>query len=149
MRRARRSKRRPVVNTPQEPERSNRGFEFLGDPYTDVWWADLPRDELAEIWAKVRDVFLAEYWTLEHPGTRPWYWWLHDATEPRKACHRLYTDWKTQLWKEMWRFGSDIEYNGGQAHLGWIMETQTDYLDRCDLLTDYERETLGRPKQPG
>jgi hypothetical protein len=44
-------------------------------------------------WEAVRDSLLAK-WVIDHPGTRPWYWWLHDApTEPvTLAPDRIWRD---------------------------------------------------------
>jgi hypothetical protein len=62
---------------------------FTGDepaaasPDFDAWREAVLEDGLDALWATHRTALLAE-WVLTRPGTRPAWWWWHDAPEMRQ-----------------------------------------------------------------
>jgi hypothetical protein len=77
-------------------------------------------EAVAPLWRRHGPTVLAD-WVRRRPGTRPWAWWRFDAPESRRTR------------------------TPGRVP---VPENQADYLDRLDLLTDAERERLGRPRRP-
>ena len=77
---------------------------------------------------------LAEH-IAQHPGTRPFAWWELEASELRRV--RSGMDAPTPHFRGP-RFGLAHDYYADHY------ETETDYLDRLDLLTPEERVALSR-----
>lgn len=97
------------------------------------------RDELESAWAIHGEALLAE-WIEQHPGTRPFAWWLCDHGHERpvidsRPCAQQFAD-------AMRREGGKFEY----LHTHTIPPLQEDeaaYLARHGLLTAAERRALG------
>lgn len=88
-------------------------------------------------WEAARHTVLEE-WITTRPGTRPVAWWQHDAPpEPRRQVtgepHRFPKNW-------MPYYDHGVPGDADPADY----EAEADYLARHGLLTDAEREVLGR-----
>lgn len=88
-------------------------------------------------------------WILEHPGTRPWGWWVYAAWEGRRCVagaellvpKQAPTDWDW-VWRESFgvpafRQSRPCGYRGLPA-----VESQAEYLDRLGLLGVEEQAAL-------
>lgn len=101
------------------------------------------REEFEAAWDYHGERLLAE-WVEEHPGSRPFAWWLIDHGKERPVIDGRPT---AQQFAAACR--EDI---GGRVTFGFLhmhtepplQEDETDYLDRLQLLTDTERAALDR-----
>lgn len=90
-------------------------------------------DKARRVWAVVGREFVAN-WIADKPGSRPWAWWEFDAPEPRQRLDSD-EDEVAPAWGRM-SFGQPMWHPSGRY------ETELEYLDRLDLLTEAEREAL-------
>ena len=108
-------------------------------------------------WEDLRDEVLAD-WIAERPGTRPYAWWKYDAPERRQCLNQVHPfddpereehiaqmlerspNMETQSFYELYYGtpGSLVAPNDFSC----LFETESDYLARLDLLTEYEREEI-------
>jgi hypothetical protein len=96
----------------------------------------LSDDELRKVWRQLRSDLLDRH-IKEKPGTRPWAWWRFESTEPREQV----SDGPEPIGPPDW-FGKPSRYLGQPPEN--MYESQVDYLERLGLLTDDERELLGK-----
>jgi hypothetical protein len=100
------------------------------------------------LWEIHRDAILST-WLVRHPGTRPWAWWLLDATEPRRCtagAELLYPvrkpgdgEW---IWRQNWGVPALLQCRP-RGYVGLPdVEAQAAYLDRLGLLGADERTAL-------
>ena len=131
-RRQRRYERRPPA------EYSERTIEKLlsGDDWPMFDGPDLDDDELRKVWRQLRPELLDRH-IKKKPGTRPWAWWRWESTEPREQV----SDGPEPIGPPDW-FGKPSRYLGQPPEN--MYESQVDYLERLGLLTDDERELLGK-----
>jgi hypothetical protein len=108
-------------------------------------WDDAPEVEarLREAIEEMGDELLAE-WVATKPGTRPWFWWRFIAPEPRQCLtgpHRYtrpeYARVPHRYYFGVPRFAMAPEFGAGEEY-----ESERDYLERLDLLTDHERNLI-------
>jgi len=103
---------------------------------------------LAALWREHGAGITAD-WIRGHPGTRPWCWWLHDASEPRRCltgAEPLFTlqhagdfAW---VWKRKWGAPAFVQCRPpGYVGLPTV-ESQAAYLARHGLLGTEERAAL-------
>ena len=98
----------------------------------------LSEDELREAWEDLRDELLEEH-IRDHPGRRPWAWWEWDSPSELRLEAAPGTE---PVGDERW-FGKPRCYAGLPIP---EYESDADYLERHDLLTEAERKALGRPQ---
>jgi len=98
-----------------------------------------------EAWRQCGTKLLEEY-TYEHPGCRPWAWWLFDAPEQKRrklngpdgGC------WAEQPGRERhWSFGAPHAFGGDDFRTAIAYESQPAYLARHGLLSDEELAEMG------
>jgi hypothetical protein len=100
-------------------------------------------DEIRARWAEHGAGLLAD-WIREHPGTRPFAWWILEATEPRRvlegAAHVLPAG--PAWWEPDWRghFGVPAVEQSGRFVV--VVESEPAYLERLGLLARGERRRL-------
>lgn len=131
-RRRRLQRQRPDIVSPRTIQRLESGHDF--DALFDG--PDLTEEELREAWEQLRETILADF-IAKNPGRRPWAWWEYDAPEPRRQI----APGPKPVGDDRW-FGMPRCYRGVPPPE--MYESEADYLDRLELLTDQERETLAR-----
>lgn len=111
-------------------------------------------DERREAWDELGPAIL-DAWRELNPGTRPDAWWTHDAPERRRCINGVHPfddpahRERAAAIKAEFPAGLDLLalWQGkprycGKDQFDLRYETQADYLDRLDLLTDGERAAL-------
>jgi hypothetical protein len=95
------------------------------------------------LWTEYGASLLAR-WLIEHPGERPYAWWLIDAPEPRQCLDDPGRHvWPVARWPEyMWRQRRGIPLLDQIGHFTVTFESQAAYLDRLGLLGAAERLEL-------
>lgn len=101
-----------------------------GKPQESNWRA--LADEIRDAWMAMRDEILPA-WIAEHPGCRPWAWWVFDAPERRRCIsgQHPYDD-------PAWRGEKRLTFGKPSWHTFAQFESQVQYLHRLDLLTPAE-----------
>ena len=111
-----------------------------------------------EAWVQLRDVILSS-WVAEHPGSRPWGWWMFDRPELRRRIdgqvHPFddpgYCAKAKRIRAEHPHGGLDLmatSYGIPRYHTtehvdrDGLYETEAAYLDRLGLLADDERNAV-------
>ena len=139
--------------------RRHRGATILDDMLTEAllfgrdWGGHLfgflqpDFERWASVWKFHRRTLLAA-WIAEHPGTRPWSWWLAEAPAPRRVrrganvpAHLVDDliappDWRTH---EAWSHGASCI-----AHLLPFFEDELEYLRRHKLLAKGEAQAAAK-----
>ncbi|MGC8541874.1 MAG: hypothetical protein ACP5QA_14780 [Phycisphaerae bacterium] len=90
-----------------------------------------------EAWQRFRVEILAA-WIQKHPGTRPYFWWLADAPEPRRQLCGAPPEDAPLFW------GMPSLLAPPQLDDTPGFECQAAYLGRHGLLDDAERSALSR-----
>jgi hypothetical protein len=107
-----------------------------------------PGAALERVWREAGAELTAD-WIDDHPGSRPWCWWVYDAPAPRQCvlgCELLYPvrhpgDWEF-VWRQNWGVPAFAQCRPrGYRGLPRV-ESQAAYLDRLGLLGAEERATL-------
>jgi hypothetical protein len=128
-----------TLPSPEAPEHDDLNFFVL---------TGRPGAALGAIWHEVGVELTAE-WIDAHPGTRPWAWWLYNASMPRRCLvgtTLLYPvrepgDWEF-VWRETWGVPAFVQARPpGYVGLPRV-ESQATYLDRLGLLGAEERAAL-------
>ena len=112
-----------------------------------------PRGELDMVaveagWVALWEELLPKY-ILDHPGRRPWGWWIFDAPEPTRQLLGGFDAFKDGpvplLVDEILKYGCGWYISVGEAELRDppVIETQAGFLERHGLLLDVERVALG------
>ena len=148
-----RAKRRRTGYERQHIRQLLTGQDFFGNAFGKGDRCD--REAMRAAWEELRDKLLAD-WISEKPGTRPYAWWCFDAPERRRRIDGLPHPFDNLDRKAM------IDAVEGEAFAGYRekmtqlyygapsslcdpddfdaeYESETDYLARLDLLTDFER----------
>src|SRR5262249_24348055 len=130
-------------------------FMDIDGPMSD-WHGDI--DLAREYWEAYGEELTAEH-AEEHPGTRPAPWWYFTHGESRPIVNPLPAEEESRLRREHTfngvlhtsirhgrRGNEDVRMHHDDGIGGMVpwQEHETDYLDRLDMLTDEERQTLGR-----
>lgn len=79
----RRTKRRRTGYTDAHIRQLLTGHEWFGDAFGRDDRGTLDVDAMREAWEALRGELLPK-WIAEHPGTRPYAWWVFDAPERRR-----------------------------------------------------------------
>lgn len=94
-------------------------------------------------WAEHGAQILAD-WIRDHPGTRPFAWWIVEAPEPRRvldgAQHFLPPG--AAWWEPAWRGACGIPAMQQIGHFMVMIEPEAAYLVRLRLLAPGERRRL-------
>lgn len=102
-----------------------------------------------EAWELLGDEILAA-WVEDKPLTRPWAWWKFTAPEPRQRIDggvhphddpRRPVGFPKQL---EWGIPRNVALVPGDTKAKY--ETEREYLERLDLLTDHEKTLTPQPK---
>jgi len=119
--------------SPRTVERLESGHDFalLDGP-------ELSPDELADAWEELRETIMRDF-IAKNPGHRPWAWWEWDSPAELRLEAAPGTE---PVGDERW-FGKPPCYAGLPTP---EYESEADYLERHDLLTEAERKALGRPQ---
>jgi len=103
----------------------------------------------AALWLE-RGVEITSTWIRDNPGSRPWCWWMYDASEPRRClvgAELLYPVHNPGDWDFVWRGHWGVPAFLQCRPLGYVgfpaVESQAAYLDRLGLLAAEERAALG------
>jgi hypothetical protein len=101
---------------------------------SDLLWfeRDCTPADLPELWERFGQEITEDH-IREHPGSRPWAWWRWNAPEEPRL---LEEGGVTRRSKDSY-FPWPADFDPHQRY-----ESQRDYLDRLDLLTDSERMAL-------
>jgi hypothetical protein len=128
-----------------------RGFSTIhrgpGGDFTDY-------DALRAGWEILRGELLPK-WIAEHPGTRPYAWWLFDAPERRQRTDGVQHPFDNRVRRQrIEAAGEGLKKTGYELYYGRPRalvvkddfeaeyESEMAYLMRLDLLTDAERREL-------
>lgn len=98
-------------------------------------------DDLRDAWELTRDVLLPKF-IEEHPGRRPFAWWLLDHGHERPILHENLAPYMTE---EHLRRADRKEQKFGFLHTRTIpefQEAERDYLERLGLLEFGELERI-------
>jgi hypothetical protein len=108
-----------------------------------------PGAALEALWHEAGDELTVE-WIDDHPGTRPWAWWLFTAPAPRRCLvgrELLYPIRRPEDWAWVWRQSWGVPALAQCRPRGYVglpqVESQAAYLDRLGLLGAEERGALG------
>jgi hypothetical protein len=100
--------------------------------------------QLHALWREHGAIVLAD-WIAEAPGTRPFAWWVLDATEARRclrgAEHLLPAN-GPGAWQFVWRRALGIPAYQSLGHFTVSFEAQATFLARLALLSAAERPAL-------
>jgi len=98
-----------------------------------------------ELWAEHGAALLAR-WIAEHPGERPWAWWIATAPSPRQCLtdpgHHVREPAAWPGLAYMWRLHRGIPLLDQVGHFTVAFESQAAYLDRHGFLGADERLAL-------
>ncbi len=103
-------------------------------------------DQLAEAWELHGERIAAE-WVAEHPGSRPWGWWVFTHRKERPIVHPMPAEVEAAARRHHTRFGflhAGIRHGHGAppGELWPWQEDETAYLERRGLLTAAEKAAL-------
>ena len=117
----------------------------------------LDEDRLRLAWEELRNPLLGD-WIPEHPGTRPYAWWLCDAPEPRRVVSGIehpmsgFRNMNGDGPREHWygipnpvhvlRRDECVDKGLEFPQLPPKYESEVSYLGRLGLLTVAERDVL-------
>jgi hypothetical protein len=98
--------------------------------------------EIAALWAR-HGASLLQDWVAEHPGCRPFSWWVVVASEPRRVLRGVELLAPRPTREDRWRsrFGGPFFVQAKPADfIGFpTIESEVRYLDRLGLLAGAER----------
>jgi len=97
---------------------------------SDLRWDFFNAHRAADLWREHHGQIL-EAWAVEHPGTRPSYWWSLESTEPRRRLGGTGTPRHERL--------ADVERHILGVPAGWIRQ------DDVDFYRQYMDTDLGVP----
>jgi hypothetical protein len=97
------------------------------------------------LWELHRAAILSA-WIVHHPGTRPWAWWMFEATEPRRCvvgAELLMLKHDPDDWQFVWHAAHGVPAFRQSRPRGYVgfpaVESQARYLARLGLLGVEER----------
>jgi hypothetical protein len=109
---------------------------FLGSKERQVLW-------------ELHSAAILSAWIVHHPGTRPWAWWMFEATEPRRCVvgvELLMPTREPADWAWVWHQDVGVPAFRQSRPPGYLglpaVESQAAYLDRLGLLGVEERADL-------
>lgn len=121
-------------------------LNLLTDGYRLLYPVGTPFDEelVALLWRELGAEIVREH-ARHHPGTRPWGFWTYDAPEPRQSGEA----YRRACWRDAdgKRFHERGLFCGCDDSLA--VESEAEFLERHDLLTETEARALESPRLGG
>jgi hypothetical protein len=106
------------------------------------WFDELPEADRQQAWQELRKEILQQ-WLTEHPGLRPFSWWLFDMPKgtrrQRLDGRHPHDDPSYSLEKKLW-YG--LPQYQRPCDLQTLYESESSYLARLSLLTVRELASL-------